>query len=202
MGFCVASTKNGSPSRCRSAPDGDLVLLHRLQKAAWVLGGVRLISSARTTLAKIGTAAETQLPRAGLLVFLDHLRAGDVRGHQIGRELNPVVRKIECIGQRVDHERLGEPGNSDQKAVPAREDRDQEFLEDRVLPDDHLAHLSLELGEGVFQPLDRAEVVSLQGGLFTAGDLAHVSVSLGSSFGYARGRFGSTSVASGELVRP
>ena len=50
---------------------------------------------------------ETQLacPRLGLL---DNIRPGDIRGHQIGRELDAM--KVECHGlsERSHHQRLGE----------------------------------------------------------------------------------------------
>ncbi len=54
MGFCVASTKNGWGSSCRCPPAVTCFSCMASSRAAWVLGGVRLISSASTTLAKIG----------------------------------------------------------------------------------------------------------------------------------------------------
>ena len=46
--------------------------------AACVLGGVRLISSASSRLAKIGPLMELEPPPAGLRVFLQDVGAGDV----------------------------------------------------------------------------------------------------------------------------
>ena len=66
--------------------------------AAWVFGGVRLISSARITLAKIGPRRNLNAARAGRPVLLDHLGAGDVRGHQVRRELDAVEGEARGTG--------------------------------------------------------------------------------------------------------
>src|SRR5262249_26675383 len=54
MGFCVASTKNGSSRRWRTRPTVTWRSCMASSSAACVLGGVRLISSARMTLANSG----------------------------------------------------------------------------------------------------------------------------------------------------
>ena len=59
-----------------------------------VLGGVRLISSASTMFAKIGPGREHHLAPAGRRVFLDDVGAGDVRRHQVRRELNAVELEV------------------------------------------------------------------------------------------------------------
>ena len=59
--------------------------------------------------------------------------------------------------------------------MAAGEDRDQQLLEDRVLADDDLGHLGLELGERVLQALDGGEVVFvLQGCRAGCESLTHV----------------------------
>ena len=61
---------------------------------------------------------------------------------------------------------LARPGTPIKQAVAAGEDRDQELFEHRVLADDHLGHLGLQLGERVLQALDGRDVVFiLQGPL-------------------------------------
>jgi hypothetical protein len=52
------------------------------------LGGVRLISSARMMLAKIGPAGSGT--RAAPIDLLEDFGAGDVGRHQVGRELDAV----------------------------------------------------------------------------------------------------------------
>ena len=113
-------------------------------------------------LAKIGPRRNLNWRTPGRLVLLDHLGAGDVRGHQVGGELDPVEGQVQRIGQRADHQRLGQARHADQQAVAAGEDGDEQLLEDRVLADDDLAHLVLELVEGVLEPLDGGEVVVLE----------------------------------------
>ena len=144
------------------AADGHLPLLHRLEQGGLRLGRRAVDLVGQDDVGEDRPPQELELADAGRLVLLDHLGAGDVRGHQVGRELDPVVGQVERIGQRVDHQRLGQAGHADQQAVPAGEDRDQQLLEDRVLADDDLGHLALELGERVLEPLDGGEVVVLE----------------------------------------
>src|SRR5579884_1219097 len=64
MGFCVASTKNGSARRCRTRPTVTCRSCMASRRAAWVLGGVRLISSARITLANNGPSRSERVGQA------------------------------------------------------------------------------------------------------------------------------------------
>ena len=69
---------------------------------------------------------------------MDHFRAGDVRRHEIGRELDAIEIQRQGIGQGANHQRLGQSGHSDQQGVSAREERDQQLLDHVVLSDDDL----------------------------------------------------------------
>ena len=89
--------------------------------------------------AKIGPLHEPQPARALLLV--EDLGAGDVRRHQVGRELDPLEIEIEDVGERLDQQRLGQARHAGDQAVAAGEQRDQDLLDDLVLPDDDLAQL-------------------------------------------------------------
>jgi hypothetical protein len=82
IGFCVASTKNGSGSGALAAAVTWRSCIAS-SSAACVFGGVRLISSARITFAKIGPLTKRKLAGPGRLVLLDHLGAGDVARHQV-----------------------------------------------------------------------------------------------------------------------
>ena len=97
--------------------------------AACVLGGVRLISSARIMLAKTGPRRNRKLRVPGGLVFLDDLGAGDVRGHQVGRELDAAEGQVQRLGQGGDQQRLGQPGHAVEQAVAAGEQGDQQFFD-------------------------------------------------------------------------
>jgi len=71
-------------------------------------------------------------------IFLDHLRSRDIRRHQIGSELNAAELQREGLGERPDHQRLGQPRDAHEQAVPPGEQADQELLDDLLLADDHL----------------------------------------------------------------
>ena len=88
MGFCVASTKNGSASLCRTRPTVTCRSCMASSRAACVFGGVRLISSARITLRNSGPSRKRNSRLPGAAVLLDHFGAGDVGRHQVGRELD------------------------------------------------------------------------------------------------------------------
>ena len=51
----------GCGKRVLHPVDGDLAFLHGLEQAAWVLGGVRLISSASRMLVKTGPGRKPEL---------------------------------------------------------------------------------------------------------------------------------------------
>ena len=105
------------------------------------MGGVRLISSARMTLANSGPARNLNSRAPGRAVLLDDLGAGDVGRHQVGRELNAAEVERQALGQRRDHQRLGQARHAFQDAVAAAEQRDQQLLDHLVLADDHAAKL-------------------------------------------------------------
>ena len=100
-------------------------------------------------MAKIGPVHEPQLARAAGAVFVEDLGAGDVAGHQVGRELDAVEFQRQRLRQRVHHQRLGQPRHAFQDAVAAGEDGHQQLLDDLVLPDDLAGHLLADLLVGL-----------------------------------------------------
>jgi hypothetical protein len=97
--------------------------------AAWVLGGVRLISSASSRLAKIGPRRNSELLLAGGRVGLQHLGADDVGGHQVGGELDALELKVQHLRDGADHQRLGHAGQADQQRVAAGDDAHEHLVE-------------------------------------------------------------------------
>ena len=90
-GFCVASTKNGGCELVPLAGDGDLLLLHRLEQRRLRLrrGAVDLVGQQQVGEDRSGLEAEL-----ALAVLLDKdVRADDVGGHQVRRELDAVERR-------------------------------------------------------------------------------------------------------------
>ena len=74
-------------------------------------------------------------------IFLNHLGAGHVAGHQVGRELNPLERQMQRAGQRADQQRLGQARHAFQQRMAAGEHRDQHLLDHFALADDDLRQL-------------------------------------------------------------
>ena len=92
-------------------------------------------------------------------VFLDHLGARDVGGHQVGRELDAAELQREGVGQRADHQRLGQARHAHQQAMPAGEHGHQQFLDHLLLADDHPAELLGDQSVGFAQFLYGLKVV-------------------------------------------
>ena len=93
-------------------------------------------------------------------VFFDDLGAGDVRGHEVRRELDAVEAEIERAREGADHERLRETRHADEEAVAAREHRgDAAALGDAVADHRVLAeHLALGVDDhqrGLGQPIEQ-----------------------------------------------
>ena len=133
-------------------------------KAAWVLGGVRLISSASRMLVKTGpsTKRKSRRPR---LALLQHVRAGDVRRHQVGRELDPLELDVEDAGQGADHQRLGQARHAHQQAVAAGKDGGEHLLDHVRLADDDLLQFFLHQPPVLAELLQHvAEVSRFYGG--------------------------------------
>jgi hypothetical protein len=75
------------------------------------------------------------------LVFLQHVRAGNVGRHQVGGELDPLELERKDPRQRAHQQRLRQARDADQQAVPPAEDRHKELVDDGLLPHDDLAQL-------------------------------------------------------------
>ena len=86
-------------------------------------------------LAKIGPATKRN-SRRPVVGLSENVGAGDVRRHQVGRELNALERDVEDLGDRADHERLGQPGHADEQTMAAGEDRREDLFDDVILADD------------------------------------------------------------------
>ena len=106
------------------------------------MGGVRLISSASRMLVKIGPSTKRKLPPP-CFVFFQHVGAGDVRRHQVGRELDALEADVENPGQRADHQRFGQARHAFQQAMAAGENRGEQLLDHVALADDDLLQFLL-----------------------------------------------------------
>ena len=77
----------------------------------------------------------------------------EVGGHEVGRELDAREGAAEHLRERLDGQRLGEAGHALEQHVAAGEQRDEQALEHRVLPDDHALDLVQRLLEHVARVL-------------------------------------------------
>ena len=132
IGFCVASTRNGSSSVYVVPPIVTCFSCIASSSAACTLAGARLISSARMMLAKIGPFFDRELARR----LVVDLRADHVGGQEVGRELDALERRVDGLGERPHGERLGEPRHAFEQHVAAGEQADEQAFDHVVLADD------------------------------------------------------------------
>ncbi len=90
-------------------------------------------------LANTGPSTKRNTPLAAVLVLLDDFGAGDIGGHEVGRELDAVERDVDGAGDGLDHERFGKPRHADHQRMTACEDRHEQVIDDFLLADDDLA---------------------------------------------------------------
>ena len=119
----------------------DAVLLHRLQQRRLRLGRRAVHLVGQHDVREDRPAHEAEDAAAGGAILLQHVGAGDVGRHQVGRELDPPERQRQRVGQRLDEQRLGQARHADEQAVPAREQRHQQMVDDLLLAHDALADL-------------------------------------------------------------
>ena len=124
---------------------GHLPFLHGLQERSLGLRGSSVDLVGEHEVGEERPRHEPQFPRPGGPVLVQDLGAGNIAGHEVGRELDPAEFQGQGLCQRVDHERLGQPGHPFQNAVAACEDGDQELVNHFVLADDLPGHLSANL---------------------------------------------------------
>ena len=76
---------------------------------------------------------------AALAAFirLQNLRAGDVGGHEVGRELDAPEIPAQQIGEHLDHHRLGQAGHADHQRVAAGDETREQQSNHFVLADKH-----------------------------------------------------------------
>ena len=135
---------------------GDAVLLHRLQQRRLRLGRRAVDLVGEHDVGEERPADEAEDAPAGGVILLEHVGAGDVRRHEVGRELDAVEAEVEHLGQRRDEQRLGQARHADEQAVAAREQRRQQLIDHRLLADDALLDLGLDVDARARDLLDGA----------------------------------------------
>ncbi len=157
----------------RLPSDRDLALLHHLEQGALDLGGRAVDLVGEQEVGEDGAERRPEL--AGLLVV--DPRPDEVGGNEVGRELDPLELATDRLGQCLDGHRLGQARDALDQDVPAREQRDDQALQEVVLADDDLLdlveqplHRRCAFLAGWHDPLASSSLVRWQAG-GTAGDI-------------------------------
>jgi hypothetical protein len=135
MGFLRGEDEEGLSKRVGAAGDGDFVFLHRLEHRGLRFGGGAVDFVGEDDVREDGALGEFEGAFAAG-EFLQNVGAGDVHGHQIGRELDAAEAQRHRFGEARDEQRLGEAGHAHEQGVTTGEEADRELLDDLVLADD------------------------------------------------------------------
>ena len=122
--------------RQRAIADRDAAFLHRFEQRAlnFRRGAVDFIGEQQVR-------ENRPLMRAKFtLRLIENLRADDVRRQQVDGELHAAELHVDRAGEAIDEQRFRQPRHPLQKQMSAREQRDEQPLDHRILPDDHLRH--------------------------------------------------------------
>ncbi len=120
-GFWVATTKNGSASVQALAFDRHLALLHRFQQGCLGFGWRTVDLVGKQQLGEDRTLAQPKLTGVEII----DVRAEDIGGHQVGRELNPLELGLHQQRNGFRHQGLRGTGYAFEQHMPAREQGDQ-----------------------------------------------------------------------------
>ena len=131
-----------------AAAAGGAALLHGFQQGGLGLGRGAVDFVRQQEIGEDGSADEFQLAPAGLGILLNDVRAGDVGGHEVGRELDAAEGKVQGRGEGLNHDGFGEAGHTFEQAMTAAEDRVDQLFEHLVLADDDLMELRQQVGAG------------------------------------------------------
>ena len=121
------------------------MLLHGLEQCRLGLGRRAVDLIREHHVAEQRSRGERPAPSPGGFIVFDDVGAGDVRGHQIGRELDAAEQQAQSLRDGAHHQRLGGTGETGDQAVATHQQRGQDLVESLVLADDHLADLRQDL---------------------------------------------------------
>src|SRR5713226_6459230 len=151
------------------APYRYALLLHRLKQGGLGLGRRAVDLIGQHDVGEDGSPLEIE-ERFSQPIFGQDIGSGDVRGHEIGRKLNPGKAQIQDLAETAHHERLAQSGHPFQETVAAADERHKNMLDEIFVSDDSPAQLRLQLVKGAaasrhsllnfFQSFHRDSVVS------------------------------------------
>jgi hypothetical protein len=142
-GFCVAKTVNHAGSGRRVPSLVTWRSSMHSSSAAWVRGGMRLISSTSSRSVKTGAGVEAEVLRTRA----QNGGAQNVGRHQVGRGLHALEAEAEQPAQSLDDQRLGDARHAFQQRVALAENGDQHLFDHPLLAGDHAAQLRAGVGD-------------------------------------------------------
>ncbi len=163
-----------TPAAARDAVGGDRQILHRLEQRALRLGGRAVDLVGQEELREDRALVEDE----AVFLLVEHVAAGDVARHQIGRELDALEGGAEHVREGAHEQRLAEAGHAFDEHVTAGEDGDERVQDEIVLAEEHLAGLAAEEIEAIAEFESGSCRLSVGGSLLTgrveeALELAH-----------------------------
>ncbi len=122
--------------------DRHFPFLHRLQERGLGFGGCPIDFVSEQDIREHRSFDEAEAASA-MFVFFQHVRARDVRGHEVGRELDAFEIEVKNLRQRANHQSLRQPRHAFEQTVAPRENGGKDLFDDFVLTDDDLLQLLL-----------------------------------------------------------
>ncbi len=136
------------PVRC--VADRDLPFLHGFEKGALYLGGRSIDLIRKENVCEHGTTPNDELAGRTLV----HKRPDEIRGQEIGRELDARKRHTNGFGECSGGKSLCEAGHTLEQHMSASQEADEQPLDESFLTDDPFADLSTEPKDGGKRRLD------------------------------------------------
>ena len=94
---------------------------------------------------KDGPALILELP-AATGSFHDHVRAQNIRRHQVGSELDAVEGEVQHLAERAHQQGFSQAGHAFQQHMPAGKQSGQGAFDNRFVPDNDLANFTAQRG--------------------------------------------------------
>ena len=123
-----------------------LPLLHRFKQRRLSLRSCAIDLIGQQQIGKDGAGLKVKSLFAAF-AFDDYVRAYDVGGHQIGRELHAREVEAHSLCERSHEQSLSQPRHAFEQNVAAGHQREQRAFDDLVLADDDARNLAFERAE-------------------------------------------------------
>ncbi len=135
--------EEGFGELAKFAAGSDLFFLHGFEHGGLGLGRGAIDFVGEDEMREDRAALELKFAPAGVS-FHDEVRAEDVGGHEVGRELDAAERHVEHFAERANEERLAQARHAFEQHVAAAKQRDQRAFDDLGVTDDDFADFCAE----------------------------------------------------------